>query len=93
MYSEPRSGDGPGLVSNGWSTPREALRVCLCRRSLCWTGSVALVVGTILSLINQSGVILAGEATSATWARVGANYLVPFCVSNVGLLAGARRQG
>lgn len=51
------------------------------------------MVGTILSLINQSGVILAGEATSAMWARVGANYFVPFCVSNVGLLAGARRQG
>jgi len=53
---------------------------------------IALVVGTILSLINQLGVILDGHATYVTWIRVGGNYLVPFCVSSTGFLSATRRK-
>jgi hypothetical protein len=35
-------------------------------------------------------VILKGEATSTTVAKAALNYVVPFIVSNLGLLAGAR---
>ena len=73
-----------------WSTPREALRIVFLRTTLRRTIPIALVVGTILSLINQAGVVFGGEATLATWLRVGANYLVPFCVSSLGFLSATR---
>ena len=75
-----------------WSTPREALAVVFLRSTLRKTTRIALVVGTILSLINQLGVILAGRANYATWIRVGANYLVPFCVSSTGFLTATKRS-
>ncbi|MGH2727721.1 MAG: nitrate/nitrite transporter NrtS [Actinomycetota bacterium] len=61
------------------------------RTTLRKTIRIALVVGTILSLINQAGVIFGGDATTVTWIRVGANYLVPFCVSSAGFLSATRR--
>lgn len=48
------------------------------------------MVGTILSLVNQGGVILAGHATPTTWVKVVANYLIPFCVSNLGFISSQR---
>ncbi|MBI3647565.1 MAG: nitrate/nitrite transporter NrtS [Actinobacteria bacterium] len=53
---------------------------------------MAAVVGTLLSLINQGGVILGGDATVATWIRVGLNYVVPFCVSSLGFLSATSRR-
>jgi len=49
-------------------------------------------VGLVLTAINQSGVILGGHATSATWVRCVLNFIVPFVVSNLGLLSGRRRR-
>jgi len=48
---------------------------------------VALVVGTILTIVNQGSVLIGGDATVATWLRIGVNYLVPFVVSSIGYLA------
>lgn len=75
-----------------WGTPREAVRVWFLRTTLRKTVKIALVVGTILSVINQGSVILDGKATVATWARVAANYFVPFCVSSTGFLSATRRR-
>ena len=47
-------------------TAREALRICRQREHLRRTIRIALVVGTILTLINQLDVILRGDATSIT---------------------------
>jgi hypothetical protein len=71
---------------------REALRICFKREHLRRTVKIALVVGTILTLINQLDVILKGDATSLTWVKAGLNYCVPFIVSNLGLLAGKRAE-
>ncbi|HWI06628.1 MAG TPA: nitrate/nitrite transporter NrtS, partial [Solirubrobacteraceae bacterium] len=70
---------------------REALRYCLRREHLRRTLTIALVVGVILTAINQLDVILAGGATTATWAKSMANFVVPFVVSNLGLLSGRPR--
>jgi hypothetical protein len=78
--------------AGSWSTPGEALRIVFLRGTLRKTVRIALVVGTILSLINQLSVILDGRANYATWIRVGANYLVPFCVSSTGFLSATRRS-
>jgi hypothetical protein len=53
---------------------------------------VALVVGTLLTVINQGGVIAGGDATAVTWVRVGCNYLIPYLVASVGYLAPLRRS-
>ncbi len=46
------------------------------------------MVGTVLTAINQGDVIARGEATTTTLVKAALNYLVPFIVSNLGLLAG-----
>jgi hypothetical protein len=67
---------------------RDALSVCLQPQHLRRTITIALVVGAILTAINHADVIARGDATSTTLAKAALNYLVPFIVSNLGLLAG-----
>lgn len=66
----------------------EAIAYCARPRHLRRTARIALVVGLLLTAINQGAVILAGDATALTWVRCGANFLIPFVVSNLGLLSG-----
>lgn len=70
-----------------WSTPVEACRLIVRGVTFATSVRVALVVGTILSVVNQGSVIVSGDATAASWVRVGVNYLVPFLVSSIGYLA------
>jgi hypothetical protein len=70
----------------------DALRIVFRRDHLRRTVKIALVVGTILTLINQLDVILKGDATTITWLKCALNYCVPFIVSNLGLLAGKRAE-
>jgi hypothetical protein len=51
---------------------------------------IALIVGVVLTLINQGSVIASGEATTATWVRCALNFVLPFVVSNAGLLSARR---
>jgi hypothetical protein len=74
-----------------WRTPGEAVRVVLYRPHLWRTGVTALIVGTILFVINQLDTVLRGDATAGTWVKTGVTYLVPFAVANVGLLLGSHR--
>lgn len=61
------------------------------RPYLVQTTLTALIVGTILFMINHMDTVLAGMATTETWVKTGVTYLVPFAVSNIGLLVGCRR--
>jgi hypothetical protein len=76
-----------------WSTWRDAPAVVLHRPHLLKTVRIALVVGTVLFVINQLDVVLRGSATPVVWLKVALTYLVPFCVSNLGILIASRRQG
>ena len=49
--------------------------------------AVAAVVGTVLLVINQLDVVLAGRATALVVAKIGLTYLVPFWVSTYSALA------
>jgi hypothetical protein len=69
---------------------RAALATCRQPSNLRRTLTIALVVGCILSIINQGDVIVHGNATSATAVKIGLNFVVPFIVSNLGVLAGNR---
>ena len=73
-----------------WSDRSDAVRLFLAGVTLRTAWKVSAVVGTLLSVVNQGSVIAAGDATLATWVRVGVNYLVPFMVSSVGFLSACR---
>jgi hypothetical protein len=75
-----------------WSRWGEIPRVVLHPRHLGKTTRIALLVGTILFCINQLDVVLRGLATPLVCVKIGVTYLVPFVVSNVGLLIGLRRE-
>lgn len=60
----------------------------ICRRDhLKSTGGVALVVGTWLTVVNQSDVIATHGLNVVMLLKVLVNYLTPFVVSNLGLLS------
>lgn len=56
------------------------------------TISVALVVGALLTLINQGDRIASGDIDAALILKIAANYLIPWCVSSIGYIS-ARRAG
>ena len=56
-------------------------------------GRVALLVGTVLFVINQSDVVLRGDITALVVAKIVLTYLVPFSVSTYSALAANRLRG
>lgn len=68
----------------------ERLRYCAQRGHLRRTATIALVVGVVLTTINQLDVIVSGDASTLTFVKCGLNFVVPFVVSNLGLLSGRR---
>jgi hypothetical protein len=74
-----------------WARPSEALAVVLYGPHLRRTMAIAVVVGTVLFAINQLDVVLRGEATTAVWVKSAVTYLVPFAVSNAGVLVATHR--
>jgi hypothetical protein len=51
----------------------------------------ALVVGSILTAINQLDVLVGGGLTPRTALKVALTYLVPYCVTTWGAIGNARR--
>ena len=72
------------------SSWRERIAYCARPQHLRRTLRIALAVGLVLTAINQGAVIAAGDATAATWVRCALNFVVPFVVSNLGLLSAQR---
>ena len=74
----------------GVPSPPSLFAVVFSRPSLSRCIPIALLVGTVLSLVNQGSVVFGGHANLATWIRIGTNYVVPFCVSSSGFFASQR---
>ena len=55
------------------------------------SGLVALVVGTILTLLNQGDVLFSGGWNGALYWKIPLTYCVPFLVATYGALTAARR--
>jgi hypothetical protein len=53
---------------------------------------IALVVGTIRTLINQLDVIVKGNADTLTWVKCCFNYCVPSSSRILSLIAGKRAE-
>ena len=51
----------------------------------------ALVVGTVLVLINQGGILISGPWPASLFWQIPLTYLVPFCVATWGALSNTRR--
>ena len=51
---------------------------------------VAIIVGTILTAINQGNIIAAGDIPAALFWKVPLTYCVPFAVATTGALLNAR---
>ena len=57
--------------------------------------AVAVVVGTILVIINHGDAIARGDLTTGRWLRIVLTVIVPYCVStysSVSALRAAQRQ-
>lgn len=75
-----------------WSTWREALQVMLYPSFLKKTVRIALIVGTILFAINHLDDVIRGTAGARTLVKGALTYVVPFCVSNYGVLVATRKR-
>jgi len=82
------AGDGAEDVSMVVKCVRCAIRHRpLVRRSFI----VALVVGSILTLLNQGDILFAGNWVGAMYWKIPLTYCVPFCVATYGALSNGRR--
>ena len=54
---------------------------------------MALIVGTILTIINQGDVLIAGEVTPLVVAKILLTYAVPYSVSTFSALSANRSRG
>ena len=61
------------------------------RRMVVRSFFVALVVDTILTLLNQGDDIFTGSWSSSHYWKVPLTYCTPFCVATWGALSNARR--
>jgi hypothetical protein len=75
-----------------WVRWRDAVVLVLRGVTFHTASRVALVVGTLLTAVNQGHVIAGGDATTATWVRVGFNFVVPYVVASIGYLAPLRAR-
>ena len=50
----------------------------------------SLVVGTVLTIVNQRDRLLAGDVDLVTALRIVANFAIPYVVAGVGYLNGYR---
>jgi len=51
---------------------------------------IALIVGTILTAINQGNIIVEGHFPPALYWKIPLTYCVPFCVAMTGAMLNAR---
>ncbi len=74
-----------------WSRWPEVFRVVRHPPFLRRTVRIACIVGTIVFSINHLDEVIAGRATAVTWLKGIVTCIVPFCVSNLGVLIASRR--
>jgi hypothetical protein len=80
----------PGARDLTWSTWGQCATLIAQGRTVRPSAHIALVVGALLTVVNQFAVLASGDHAPATIARVGANYAIPYIVSSVGFLSSYR---
>lgn len=74
-----------------WSNPVEGVALIVRGVTARTAAPIAIIVGTVLSLVNQGQIVASGQAGVTTWIRVGINYAIPFIVASIGYIAPLRR--
>jgi hypothetical protein len=92
------SGCGRAAGYQFGADPQTCERRCVLHGPLYWpivrrAVRVALLVGTLLFVINQSDVVLRGDITTLVVAKIMLTYLVPVSVSTFSALAANRTRG
>jgi hypothetical protein len=82
----------PAARLRPWTRPREAAWLLLCGATVRTCAPIALVVGTVLSLVNQGDVLASGMADERVAWKIAANLLIPFLTSSLGALLAVRRR-
>jgi hypothetical protein len=75
-----------------WTKWHEAFRVIAYPPYLKRTIRIAFIFGSVLFAINHLDEVLMGRATAAVWIKGALTFLVPFSVSNLGVLVASRRR-
>lgn len=75
-----------------WSRPRDAVSLLVRGATFRTCAPVAVVVGTVLSVVNQGDVILDGAGDAVVAAKVAANMAIPYLTSSTGALLAVRRR-
>ncbi len=75
-----------------WTRPREALWQLLCGATFRTCAPIALVVGTVLSLVNQGDLLAMGFGSGWVALKIGFNYLIPYVTSSTGALLAVRHR-
>ena len=70
-----------GSVQELMSAVNEWLRLAVDRDIRGRAARVSLVVGTLLTLINQGDIVVAGELNVVVVAKIILTFCVPYCVS------------
>jgi hypothetical protein len=52
--------------------------------------ATALIVGSVLTAINQLDVLLEQPTSTKVWMKVGLTFVVPYCVTTWGALSNSR---
>jgi hypothetical protein len=71
-------------------TARDKIRWCLELTTVRLALKVALVVGTLLNLINHFDVLTGAPITRVVATQIMLTYIVPYCVSTHGQVWGRR---
>ncbi len=79
-----------GRSDLSWSRRRDAAVLIARGATFATAARVAVVVGTLLTLVNQGEIVARGEATAMTAVRVVFNFLIPYVVASIGYLAAFR---
>ena len=82
-------------AANGKNSPAELTKCLLCtlrhwpmlKKSL----AACVVVGTLLTALNQGDILLAGEWNSSLWWKIPLTYTVPFMVATYGAMSNNRK--
>jgi len=74
-------------MAQAWADLVECCRYCRRPANLRATLRIALVVGMLLNAINEGDAFASGHPTLALAVKIPLNFVVPFVVSNLGLLA------
>ena len=81
---------GPASRAERPSFARSCAAHCRDPAGMRRTVVIALVVGTLLTLVNQVDHLADDAGEPITWLRVLANYLIPWAVSSLGYVSARR---